>query len=132
MRRPRPRARAEWAQAGAVLMTPGSAKGPGLSKHRAFPTVFPLHRVVLTPHLREHLLPAHQIGFTRSYELLALPWVLETREQRGRRLEAEARGQGAVPAGAPQGRAPQATPSPCVHVPKDRRPWHHLEWFRNE
>ena len=77
MKRPSPGAERGGPGPGDVLMAPGSPEGPGLSQHRAFLTAFPpvtedtsinhfSLRVVLTPHLRERLMSAHQIGFRQS------------------------------------------------------------------
>lgn len=69
----------------------------------------------------------------RSHAVVRAPSsALGAGDTRAKRTQAEAgaRGQGAAPAGGQQGRGSSGTPT--VHVPRDLRPWHHLEWVRNE
>lgn len=139
MKRPSPGAERGGPSPGAILMALGSPEGPGLSQHRAFLTAFPLvtkdtsinHfslRVVLTPHLREHLMSAHQIGFMQS-DLRAPGSAVGAGDARAKRTRWRQRPEDRVQRHRVGRRAglPRQPSPPSVHVPKDQRQQHRLE-----
>ena len=101
VRRPRPRARVAWAQAGAVLTAPGRAEGPGPSKRRAFPTALPLvtkGMSLLTPVSEGYLHIGGNAGGSttnRSHAVVRAPGsALAAGDTRAKRTQAGGRGRG--------------------------------------
>ena len=122
-----------------VLMALGSPEGPGLSQHRAFLTAFPpvtedtsinhfSLRVVLTPHLRERLMSAHQIGFTQS-DLRAPGSAVGAGDARAKKTRCRQRPEDRVQRHqvGRRARLPRQPSPRSVHVPKDQRQRHRLE-----
>lgn len=141
VRRPRPRTRVAWAQAGAVLTAPGRAESPGPSKHRAFATALPLvtkGTSLITPVSEDYLHIGGNAGGSttnRSHAVVRAPSsALGAGDTRAKRTQAGGRGTGTRRStrGRAAGPGSSGTPPPTVHVPRDRRPWHHLERVRNE